>query len=122
MLSIPFLSRYCSHFLFVERARRESVRFLLVHFGYIPGGYARPAAGAEQGPVILRKIDGSLDNPVVIHLYKIALADFLIACDQAFAIRTTDFQDMSAPDFPAIRISEDFHKPYASILPFALSK
>jgi len=72
--------------LFIEGRGHKAVSFLFVHFRDIPGGYAFAAVGAEQSPVILRKVDGALNYPVIIHFYKIALANFLIIGDEAFAI------------------------------------
>jgi len=70
----------------VERGWNKLVRFFPVHLGDVPGGDPLTAVRAEYSSVVLREIDGAVDNPVVVHLYKIAFAHFLIVGGEAFAV------------------------------------
>ena len=81
----------------------------LVHFRYMPCGYAFSAVRAKQDSMILRKINRPFDNSVVVHLNKFAFTYFLIICDEAFTISTTDFQDVTATDFFALWVFIYFH-------------
>jgi len=81
----------------------------------IPSGYTLTTAGAKQGSMVLRKINCPLDNPVVIHFYKVAFPDFLVFSDEIFAMGASDLQDMAAPNFPTIWVFIDFHEASASL-------
>jgi hypothetical protein len=59
--------------------------------------------------VVLREVDGSFYDTIVVHLHEVGIADFLVIGDEAFAMGAGDFQDMAAPDFLAIRIFMYFH-------------
>ena len=111
--------RICS--LLVECGRHKTVSFLFVHFGYIPRGYPRAAVRAENRAVVLRKVNRTFDNSVVIHFYKIAFTDFLVSGNETFAVRTAYFKNMAAFDFSAIRIFMYLHIAVCTITAFALS-
>ena len=70
----------------MKRGWDEPVRFFPVHLGDVPGGDPLAAVRAEYSSVVLREVDGAVDNPVVVHLYEIAFADLLIVDDEAFAV------------------------------------
>lgn len=94
----------------MESRRYQPISFFLVSFGHIPRRDPLAAFRTKQGSVKLRKIDGTLDNTVIIHLYKIALTDLLIKSDKAFTICARDLQYMASPDLPAIRIFVYYHQ------------
>ena len=77
-------------FLLIERGRHKSVRFLLIHLRDIPCGDTLAAVRAKNRPMILGKVNRAVDNPVVIHLDKIALPDLLIVGDETFTIDTVN--------------------------------
>gem|GEM_PF-4067313 len=64
---------------------------------------------AENCAVILREVNGTVDYAVIVHFYKIALADFLIVGDEAFAVGAGDLKNMAAPDFLAVWILVNVH-------------
>ena len=102
---------------FVECGRHEPVRFFLIHLGDVPRGDPLAAVRAVYGAVILRKVDGAVDDAIIVHLHKAALADLLVIGDETFAIGASDFKDMAAPDFFAVRILVDFHTAYTIFSP-----
>jgi hypothetical protein len=58
--------------------------------------------------VVLRKVDRTVNDAVVVHLHEATLADFLIVGDEAFTVSAANLQNMTAPDLYAIRVLEDF--------------
>ena len=68
----------------------EAIGLLLIHLCDIPCSDTLPAARAEDCPMVLGKVEGAGDDSVVIHLHKIALADFLVMGDEALTMRATD--------------------------------
>ena len=97
-------------FFLVECGRYETIRFLFVHLRHIPRGDPLTAIRAKYRAVVLREVDGTFYDPVVVHLHKICLANFLVFCDEAFAIGAANIQDMAAPDFYAIRVLVYLHE------------
>ena len=95
--------------LFYTLSHQLSLPSMLIHTPVRFRSYAFFAVRAKQGSVILRKINRSFDDPVVVHFKKVAFTHFLIMCDEAFTIGTTDFQDVTATDFFTIWIFIYFH-------------
>ena len=60
--------------------------------------------------MVLRKIDTTFDNSIVVHLYKITFANFLIHSDKTFAVGATHFKNMAAPHPLAVRVFVHLHK------------
>ena len=56
--------------------RHEPIRFFLVHLRYIPCGDSLTTGRAENRSVVLREVDHTVNDAVIVHLDKIALADF----------------------------------------------
>ena len=81
---------WLANFLFVKGRGDEPIGLFFIHLCDIPCGDAFPAAGAEDRPVVLGKVEAADDDSVVIHLHKIALANFLVMGDEALAIRAAD--------------------------------
>jgi hypothetical protein len=95
--------------LLVESGWDKPIRFFFVHFGYVPSGDALSAVRAKYRSVVFREINATVDDAVVIHLDKIALANFLVICDKAFAMRTNNLQYMAALDFSAVWVLYNIH-------------
>jgi hypothetical protein len=88
----------------VEGRRNKPVGFFFIYFRRVPGSDLLAAIGAKQRSMVLGEINRALNNPVVVHFYKIALPHFLIAGNQAFAIGAADPQEMASPYLFAIGV------------------
>ena len=60
--------------------------------------------------MVLGEINGAFDDPIIVHLHKIALADLLISGNEVFTVCAADLQDMAAPHFFAVWVRINFHK------------
>ena len=96
-------------FLFIESGRNEPISFLFIHLCDISCRNAFAAVWAEQSAMILRKIDGSLDDSIVVHFDEITFANLLIQGNQAFTVSTAHFQQMAASDFFTVWVFINFH-------------
>ena len=59
--------------------------------------------------MVQRKINGTLDNPIVIHLYEVALPYFLVLSNKILAVSTTDIQNVATPYFFTIWVLKNLH-------------
>ena len=95
----------------MKSRRYKPVCFFLVHMSDIPCGYPLPAVRAKYRAVVLGKVDRTVNDSVVEHFYKVTFPNLLIVRDEITAVGATHLKDMTAPDFSAMRIFENFHMP-----------
>ena len=93
----------------MESRGDKLVCLFFIHFRDVSGGYSIAAVGAEYGPVVFWKVYGTLDYPLVIHFYKVAVAHFLIFGYETMAIGAGNLKDMAASDLFAVWIFIYFH-------------
>ena len=98
-----------SNFPFVEGRGYKAICFLLIHLRYIACGNMSAAIRAVQRTVILRKVDRTLDDSIIIHLHKVTLADFLILGDEAFTAPAANCKEMAAAYLLAVWILINGH-------------
>lgn len=101
----------------MKRGGDKPVCFFFVRFCYVSCGYALSAMWAKQRSVKKGKVNCPLNYPFVIHLYQIALAGFLIPCNETFTMGAAYFQIMAALYFSAIWVFVDFHAPVRCTIP-----
>ena len=96
-------------FFLVKRRGHQAVRLFFVHFGDVPCGDLCAAVGTKQCPVVLGEVNRAVYDTVVVHFYKVTLADFLVVGDEGFAMGASDLQNVAAADFFGVGVFVDGH-------------
>ena len=93
----------------MKSGRHKPVRFFFIHFCNISCGYTFPAARAENGAMIKRKVYRTVYDPAVVHFYEVALANLLVIRDETITMSAAHFKDMASPYFYTIRVFINLH-------------
>ena len=93
----------------MERRRYKTIGFLLVHLGDIPGCNMSAAIRTVECAVILGEVDRTLNDSIIIHLHKVAFADFLILGNKAFAMPAGNRKEVTAAYLPAVGVLINRH-------------
>jgi len=59
--------------------------------------------------MIKRKVYRTFDDPFIVHFYEVAFANLLIFGYHMLTVGAANFQNMTAADFFAMGVSENFH-------------